>query len=410
MKFDPIAVRFLTKSQSFVIMNSGGEHMNIYLISEHQKHVGNLAYTQKSYRDGLMAEARNLKSELVDISETQLNIPLEYFHEKQCRPVVIVIGHTRNWLIRCCTALMTKSIHPLVISPVQIVKVPDISTISSDNSNSISMLCQYFLKHGRKRTAYYGFNPNSFDDVKQYNSFKICKKIYKMKKIHSYCDTYTTADSLSNCSEVFISRLDSYDSVICSNPISASILIRDLSAANIKVPDNILVAAIGSSPLSESISPTLTTVDVDFHTIGKKTIKLYQFLTKHTEISSLTANVQGKITPRASTLYLDANLNPCEKLDSSEFVSTTIQSLTDERYAELENIESMLNECDRMDKNMLYSLIKGDTIAKFAEENFVSENTVKYRLRNLIKASNFESRKALTDKLTHWLDVNTFEN
>lgn len=383
--------------------------MNIYLITEQSNQSGQLTFNQKAYRNGLISEAQNSKSKLLDLNESELNIPLTYFSFRKCRPVVIVMGHSKDWLSHCSSVLLSKSIHPLVISPLKTLDSPNISTISVDNTSSIAMLCQYFITHGRKRTAYYGYNPNSFDDIKQYNAFKIYKEIYNMEEIHPYCDAYINLGSLNECNKVFLSRLHSYDSVICSNPISASVLLHALSETSVTVPRDLFVAAIGSSPLADVVSPTLTTVDVDSKAIGRKTIKLYQFLTKHTDISSLSAEVQGKITPRESTFSFDAPTDFPIEQNTAEFINSPLYSSTDENYAELENIEVMLSACDPLDKKILYSMIKGETIAQFAEEHYISEDAVKYRLRNLIKASHSKSKKSLTDKLSYWLDVSSFQ-
>ncbi len=383
--------------------------MDCFVITEVTS--GNNADTEtiNKYIIGMKKQLRKSKSKLYVIDKDSLDKPLAYFEKTKKRPIVILIGFTFLWLSEHIPALLSKGIHPIVLSSLDIFRKKDmpvfgysenISSVSWDNSDAVANICQYFSENNLKNIAYFGYNPNFATTSSQMNAFTTCKKFLNLPKIHPFCDCYTNLDYIDVCSNVLLSRISSYNAVICSTPKYAVKLIHDLKKQGL-FSKELHIAAIGHSPLCEIVSPTITTFDFDMDLCSRKAIKLYSLLVNDHNISSLTAKIPGNLHPRESTNFLPYSYT-VPKFDIEYSINPEFELVNDLEMNDINNLENLLYKSDDIDLKFIKSVLSNEDLRDFSEKNFISDNTLKYRIQNMCKSVGVSTRGELFAILNKW--------
>lgn len=383
--------------------------MDCFVITELTS--GNNADTEiiNKYIIGMKKQLRKSKSKLYIIDKDSLDKPLAYFEKTKKRPIVILIGFTFLWLSEHIPALLSKGIHPIVLSSLDIFKKKDvsvygysdnISSVSWDNSDAVANICQYFSENNLKNIAYFGYNPNFATTSSQMNAFTICKTLLKLPQIHPFCDCYANLDYIDVCSNVLLSRISSYNAIICSSPKYAVKLIYDLKKHDL-FSEELHIAAIGYSPLSEILSPSITTYDFDTELCGQKAIKLYSLLINDHSISSLTAKIPGTLHPRESTKFLPYSYN-VPKFEIEYTINPDFELVDDPEMNDINNLENLLYKSDNIDLKFIKSVLSDEDLKDFSEKNFISDNTLKYRIQNMCKGVGVSTKAELFDILKKW--------
>ena len=118
--------------------------MNYYMIFEQSDGLESRKEHIEQYVIGIKAQIRKSKSKLIMIDEDSLNQPIEYFNQKSKRPVVILAGVTVIWIYKYVSLLLSKGIHPLVLSPCSSMNLNNVSTVALNDIEATQNLCRYF--------------------------------------------------------------------------------------------------------------------------------------------------------------------------------------------------------------------------------------------------------------------------
>ena len=65
--------------------------------------------------------------------------------------------------------------------------------------------------------------------------------------------------------------------------------------------------------------------------------------------------------------------------------------MQDERLLEIQSLEKMLRICDDIDFKIIDGLIDSKSYSKIGDELYISESSVKYRIKRLLAGSKIES-------------------
>ena len=200
-------------------------------------------------------------------------------------------------------------------------------------------------------------------------------------------------DGIEACFETLFSNISKYNAVICSNYITAIYLISSLKERGIAVPKDIYAVAYGDSQLGRTYSPSITAITLNHAALGVQAVEVYRYISKQEENISITARIPCRIIPAGSTEYApDNHVNVSEK----EVVFTDAIYIKNQKLHEIQCLEKLLRECDNADVEIIKHLIDGKTHSAIAEEMFISENTVKYRIRRMLKISGLNSSVEMT--------------
>lgn len=376
--------------------------MNCYMIFEQSDGLESRKEHIEQYVIGIKVQIRRSKSKLIMIDEDSLSEPVEYFKQKSKRPVVILAGFTVLWIYKYVSLLLLKGIHPLVLSPCSSMNLNNMSTVALNDIEATESLCRYFSENNKKRIAYFGYNPNFFSHKTQMNSFIGYKRHNNLPVMHLHDDCYANFGIIDDCSAVFMTRVSSYDAVICSTPACAIKLINDLKKHGL-FDDRLHIAAIGSSPLSNMCSPKLTTYEFDAKLCGQKAAKLYGILVNNPDISMLSVSISG-------TLHINESTGFLEEKTSRTTLNTEIEPDMHPEFVIADNtdmntinkLENLIYKCDNIDLDYIADIVKKKDMKHFAEKHFISENTLIYRVQNMLKALNISSKKELHNIFMQW--------
>ena len=263
------------------------------------------------------------------------------------------------------------------------------SIVMTDIARHIYVLYTYLENHGKKRIALYGANPDSVPDFLKKESFVSCGG--------NKADIYENLCSLENCFENFKDKIHMYDGVICVNSYAAISLVRHMGNKYKKL----YITSCSGTSLTDIFTPSVTCTRTNYSAFGKAGVTLARMLIKNRNINSLTVKLSGEFFVGETTDFL-----PYKSIESK--LDLYGEKETDTFYDDCEinemiNIEKLIDSCTKEDLAIINKLLKGKKYAEIAEEHYISENAVKYKLKNMFSECDVQSRKEFIDLLKKYI-------
>lgn len=372
--------------------------MNFYVIIEPL--VRN-QYWSSQYTEGMKQEIQRSKGKYIEITLDDLEEVIKGSASVHTRPVVLINCVSNTWIPQCLLKLDQQEIHPLLLTPAGQSITSSVSTVSFDFYNAFYSLCGYLKNAGRQEVALFGLNPTSANDmVKQRAFIDFCKSNSREAEHH----IYRNHGNLEECCSDFYRNIHRYNSIVCVNDIVAIKLISFLKDRNVSIPENIYLAAMGNTFLSKMIVPNITVAEFDCFSIGRQAVKVYSFLTRNPDISALTATVSGQIIVRAST----AGILPCQNNHRAVGHADSVNFYADNDVKGIFILEELLENIDKLDRQIIYGLLCDNKISALAEALFISESAVKYRIKRMFGIAGCETRTAFVTWLTQYMEYIEF--
>lgn len=298
---------------------------------------------------------------------------------EESSPIVILLGTSSAWLFSRLKEWSELHARCVVVSFPLPVSLPDVSHVSMDYARATRELMAHLYALGERRIALFGANPASAPDSIKREAFLAFSHLKGNE--HVFLNRGNIGDA---CAE-FMERAGEYDAVICVNDILALALSRRL-----KDGQSLRMAAFGTTPEAYSglKDRQIITARLDFEQAGRQTLGLCRMLRANPEMSSVNALLSCKIRGGAS----DADIRDV----ANAFDAPEVPEMDFYGDAEAEDIlrmEKMLMDCDELDIGIIRTLMQGCTYSRIADELFVSESTVNYRLKKLFAAAATPSRE-----------------
>ena len=340
------------------------------------------------YRDilyGLVQEKKHKRIELVYMGADTDFADIRVGDED----VAFVIGSDSVWLDNVTSALSGIFDNRVIVLGNYKSGSPfaTYSAVSADIVGNVRTIYEYLLSCGKSRIALYGINPASVSDGYKSDAFVALTGSDAL---------FYNNGSLAACFESFYEVSDSYDAVICVNSYAALSLSRRLA------DDRIYVASIGTGALAGASRPSITCVDSDYREFARAGIELARMLVKNRTVSSVTVSIEGKLyigettgsTPASSTRSV-----PVKPTSTGD-----VQFYSDSEVSEMLRIERLLATIDAEDSEILGELILGDTYLDISRRHFISEGTVKYKIKNLCELCSVQNRSELVALAKKYID------
>lgn len=265
-----------------------------------------------------------------------------------------------------------------------------VSTVIADYAEACSRCLSYFADCGRPRAALFGVNRDSSTDRLKLDAF--------LRSAPEDAVFYNSA-SLSSCAAELTARLADFDSVLCTNDVAAMALYRELYVLGVKPPDDIFVASFGDMMFTQFFaalfSPPLTTFTVDHAEMGRQAVRLCSFVGRpeggRSEGTSVTVRVRAELKVRGSTACIPGRTGggfPAARAAEADFYS-------DAGVAEILRLQSFLLKCEPLDFRLLAGTAAGRTQSQLADELFISEAAISYRMRRMCALAAAGSRREL---------------
>jgi hypothetical protein len=353
--------------------------MNCYLLKEKDfMHTG----WAKTYLHAIKAEASSSKVKLIEEMDLSVSVDNE---------VVIILATNSIWLKEMSRILKQKGYRIITIGPRQAIEL-SYNEVLCNFQEITSKAIDYCLQYDKKRILLFGVNPPSSGD----NQLKFYLTTYFPSLMVTH-ETFLKDDLIK-----LEKRIDEFDVILCCNSITAAAVVEKLGSS--VIPSKVWVISLLDSPLSVFSNPSVTGFEQDDNELGHQAIKLARLLKKNIDLSTIILKTTPKFHVRESTENLpyknkiiDDNTSllkdPTNK--SSNFYNDTI-------IENLFNIENVLSNLEKPDYTIIKKMLKGDTYAQIAEEAFMSENTVKYRIKRMQKLCNVDNRTSLLNLIVKY--------
>lgn len=290
---------------------------------------------------------------------------------------IIVVGTSPGYVASILSKTTSLGIRSIVISCQPVETREKTSYVLIDHNRATKEGVEYLRNCGRKNIALYGINRNSYADM-------IKTKYFDNKNIY-----YSAGkNAMQDCYENFANQVNDYNAVVCSNYISAIYLMRRLKGAGICVPEDLYVIAYGDSVIGNTFSPSLTAITLNHEQLGIQAVNLCRFPDTLSENISVTVSVPCEIHAAQST----NNMPYVELVDNSMQPDISDNIFTqDEQLLEIQSLEKMLRMCDNIDFKIIGGLFDGKSYTKIGDALYISESSVKYRIKRLLTGSEIES-------------------
>ena len=261
--------------------------------------------------------------------------------------------------------------------------------VAADHSEATLEAIDYLNGCGRSKIALYGVNENSFADTLKASCFK---------KDDIYFSSGSNA--LADCFSRFETNLARYDAVICTNYISAVSLVRRLKRTVWSVPEKLYVMCFGDSVTGSLINPSLTTVTLDHCQLGKQAVMLCKYTEKQDLDINTSVSLSCRIVPGESTEF-----KPYRKRDICISKPGGLDIFSaDPELLIIQSLEKALRKCSELDTKIISGLIMKKSYGQICDELFISEGTLKYRVKRLLADTGFDSVGKLLAGYREYLD------
>ncbi|MCI8360951.1 MAG: substrate-binding domain-containing protein [Clostridiales bacterium] len=354
-------------------------------------------YWSSQYTEGIKQEISRAKGSYKEITFDDLEAIRAAGLRGHTRSVVLCNCISLNWISDCLARMESMGLHPLLLTPIGRSNPAFVSSISFDFYGVFYNLCHYLNETGHGHIALFGLNPSSANDVVKQAAFS---RYYEAAGGDGGRHIFWNKGAMEDCCAAFYREIQSYNAVICANDILAVGLIRFLKQRGVRVPEDLYIAAMGNTSLSELISPRITVAKFDCYAIGQHAARLYRFLSKNPHMSSVTANVSGQIIARESTGGVPPVFTAPKPVEKSAYINF----YADDDVRNIFSLEELFQRSDELDRHIIHGLLCERSYPDLAASLFVSESTVKYRVRKMIEAAGCRTKEELLSLLGAYID------
>lgn len=364
--------------------------MHIYIVCQPQSEK---THWCSLYIKGIHTEAKR-KGDQVTL--LQIEEASELFQKEH--PVCAGILSTSSiWTEKAAALLSDLGVEPIVIGGASREGYRHASFVYMDYREATYQLVEYLRTYKKERIALFAVSSDSSPDMIKKDAF------LSYEKCREHDVFYYSGDGLMNTScEKFLAVWKNYDAVICCNDASAVILMHQLEAAGVSVPDDLFLCSFGDMAVSSIGKKTLTMARLHCTEIGRQVVSACHLLTHSENISGISVKVRCKFIIGDTTDNLPVVAETLGTTPTPSGISSQFHS--DPSISRIFLAEKVLSACDAIDIDLLKLIINGYKYFDIAEILHVSESTIKYRLKRIIQISELESRDEVIEVMKMFLN------
>lgn len=304
---------------------------------------------------------------------------------------VIVLGYE--------SPKLEESLHTLTTDGYQVVLSgldgerfgAHISCATPDRRKSMNQLVKYLFQCGRRRVALVGCGSSSVNDRIR------CQEFHRLLRGQG-CQQpaehifYFREDVMESI-EKFTACHDAFDAVICPIDYTALCLLRHCQNEGIRIPEDLYLCAFSNRQVGRYCSPSITTMALDFKSVGECAFLAWNLLHSHAE-QRLCIQIT---TPSRLIVRQSTNNTPCTGdgddliLSDPNFQGEPFYS--DQMIATVMQIENCLAECDALDLRIIQALCGNKSYEQIGEQMFISSSALCYRLKKIFSSASVRNRK-----------------
>lgn len=293
---------------------------------------------------------------------------------------VLVVGNDTAWM-RCSIMNLRKyNLHPILAS-ASMLKLPfqHYNGVMFELAGAIESLVRYLLSTGRKKITLLGLVPNSLEYKEKSNAFRACTQDYAEGEFRvEKC--YTTL--LLDCIEQYLNHLsfDGTEAAMCANDTTALCLMLAAMKRGISLPESLYITGMGNSYLGQYFKIPLTSISFDYHELGYAAVNLLHVQSRFSDENHIFVSLPCGLVPRAST----GNAKYVCEFDADDLDSLPVSKPDGKNESQyIRQIESIFQECDAADREILVGISQDKNSNQLAEELHFSERAIRYRIVKL---------------------------
>lgn len=297
--------------------------------------------------------------------------------------IVLAVGHTRGWLEQAAYRIKRGGMRAIVVNADPTSGISNASAfVCFDYSAAMAELADYLKYCGKIRVAFVGCGGRLSFESKR----RAFEEAAGERGLHY--KTYRFPN-ISEMVPALVREHNSFDAVVCSRDAEAFHLISAFKKRRIFVPDDMYVVGIGGDTMSAAAAPSITTIHTDFQKLGTAAVKVQRFLSQNLEDGSAVVKIQCPLIIRGTTENKTAPHN--HEAPATRRTGYRV----DNDYLNYLSAEQLVRNCDSTDRSILLHLSKGKNMAEIAEELFISQSSVKYRVKKMLCVANIADRRGL---------------
>lgn len=343
----------------------------------------------KNILSGLLDEIRQKR-----MAYQQINNIEQVNREEE--PYIFIIGSDIDWVNRTLVICNEKGIYPILLCN-QAYHVFDVeySCVCSDIIGSMRYLIDSLKAMGKSKVAMYGVNRKSISDISRMESFLSVQKNADLNQI------YLNSGSLKQCYQSFIKEAEKYDAVICANDFAAISLICYLREKHQEMLEHLTIMSCAETQLSK-YDTGLTSINMNFKEYGGAAISIYDCLKRNRFLSHIVMAIKWHIgAPKFAEFQRIGQMLDESMVEIPE---------SDIFYEDLElmkmlKIEQLLNQSDEIDRIIVNGLLDEQSYEKISIECFMSESSVKYRVKKMMETCGMDSKYKLINLLREYINT-----
>lgn len=304
----------------------------------------------------------------------------------------VLFGNDARWARHAVKELGARGIRG-VLSGAQPDAFYGVSGAMIDRRLQTADMVRYFVANGRKRLAYLGGAPWDVNDAIRTAAFRSAARAEGLSAREE--DVFSSEQDLDACVLRMLERVGRYDGVLCANDQTGVRLIALAREKGVRVPEDLFVAGTGNLLVGQLSSPTLTTTEIDYFQMGRKTVDVWQYIERTPDVEAATVTILHRLIPRGSTAM-------CPIPDANRGATASGQPaapLSDPALEAIDRFETCLFHCDPLDLRILSGIADGKSMERIATDLFVALGTVNYRAKKLYRAMDVASRRELENAL-----------
>lgn len=232
---------------------------------------------------GLRAEVSRL-----DILLLQVRSINEVPNDGSVRTCVL-FGSDARWARHTVTALNARGIRS-VLAGAQPDAFYGASGTTLDRRLLVEDMVRYFVANGRRRLACLGGVPWNVNDAVRVAAFHQAMRAAGLSSGES--DVFSAGEGIDACAARMLERAGAYDGALCVNDQVGVRLLALAREKGVRVPEDLFVMGSGNFLVGELSVPTLTTSEVDYYLMGRKTVDVWQYIDRRPDVEAATVTIR----------------------------------------------------------------------------------------------------------------------
>lgn len=318
--------------------------------------------------DGVTAVAKKKRMEVITATDA-VGLP-------ESR-VWIVVGASSKWTTACIAALNERGIHPLVFGFQLLDTMQRYSALAPNYTQAAYRLTRALLTENVGKTAILGYNEDSLPDRLREIGIR-----YALNEAGVDYEIFVNHGDAFACLDDFASRCEDIKNIVCCNGEIAVKLWNDYPQL---LQERKTCSCMGLK-MSEYSDIAYPVCKCDYYAAGGQLAKLYLQLVKEKDIHSVVMTFDMELVGIGKESFAKER----------ERSGSVVDFYGDESLKTIEAIENMLSSCDETDEEILTDILAGLTYESIAEKRFLAVNTVKWRIKRMLKTTGAANKKELT--------------